>query len=66
VQHDALLFRDVILTPEQQYALTKAFDPQSEVGNTLSQGVNAMLTLNQVVRTWQQQNPRHQEIYFAP
>jgi hypothetical protein len=22
-QHDALLFRDVVLTPEQQYALTK-------------------------------------------
>jgi hypothetical protein len=30
-QHDALLFRDVTLTPEQQYALTKAFDPESEV-----------------------------------
>ncbi|KAK1224432.1 hypothetical protein PQX77_012654 [Marasmius sp. AFHP31] len=29
-KHDALLFRDVTLTPEQQYALTKAFDPQSE------------------------------------
>ncbi|KIJ95268.1 hypothetical protein K443DRAFT_683161 [Laccaria amethystina LaAM-08-1] len=29
-KHDALLFRDVVLTPEQQYALTKAFDPQSE------------------------------------
>lgn len=30
-KHDALLFRDVVLTPEQQYKLTKAFDPQSEV-----------------------------------
>ncbi|KAF8896945.1 hypothetical protein CPB85DRAFT_1229516 [Mucidula mucida] len=29
-QHSALLFRDVDLSPEQQYALTKAFDPQSE------------------------------------
>ncbi|EGN93774.1 hypothetical protein SERLA73DRAFT_189540 [Serpula lacrymans var. lacrymans S7.3] len=29
-KHDALLFRDVTLTPEQQYALTKAFDPESE------------------------------------
>ncbi|KAI3619179.1 alpha-ketoglutarate dependent xanthine dioxygenase [Moniliophthora roreri] len=29
-KHDALLFRNVNLTPEQQYALTKAFDPQSE------------------------------------
>ncbi|KAJ7437097.1 Clavaminate synthase-like protein [Mycena galericulata] len=29
-KHDILLFRDVILTPEQQYALTKAFDPESE------------------------------------
>ncbi|KAF8963238.1 hypothetical protein BDZ97DRAFT_1904933 [Flammula alnicola] len=28
--HDALLFRNASLTPEQQYALTKAFDPQSE------------------------------------
>lgn len=34
-QHDALLFRDVILTPEQQYALTKAFDPESEVRDIL-------------------------------
>ncbi|KAF8131576.1 Clavaminate synthase-like protein [Boletus edulis] len=29
-KHGALLFRNVSLTPEQQYALTKAFDPQSE------------------------------------
>ncbi|KAG8904771.1 hypothetical protein FRB99_001203 [Tulasnella sp. 403] len=29
-KHDALLFRDVDFTPEQQYALTKAFDPTSE------------------------------------
>ncbi|KAN0100153.1 hypothetical protein V8E55_000137 [Tylopilus felleus] len=29
-KHGALLFRNVTLTPEQQYALTKAFDPQSE------------------------------------
>ncbi|KAJ7639276.1 Clavaminate synthase-like protein [Roridomyces roridus] len=29
-KHSVLLFRDVSLSPEQQYALTKAFDPQSE------------------------------------
>lgn len=29
-RHDALLFRNANLTPEQQYALTKAFDPSSE------------------------------------
>ncbi|KAI0721179.1 Clavaminate synthase-like protein [Fomitopsis betulina] len=29
-KHGALLFRDAHLTPEQQYALTKAFDPASE------------------------------------
>ncbi|KAF9005953.1 Clavaminate synthase-like protein [Cyathus striatus] len=29
-KYDALLFRGVDFTPEQQYALTKAFDPQSE------------------------------------
>ncbi|KAI0713188.1 Clavaminate synthase-like protein [Cerioporus squamosus] len=29
-KYGALLFRDVDLTPEQQYALTKAFDPTSE------------------------------------
>ncbi|KAF9225265.1 Clavaminate synthase-like protein [Gyrodon lividus] len=29
-KHGALLFRDVTLTPEQQYALTKAFDPEAE------------------------------------
>lgn len=29
-KHSALLFRNVALTPEQQYALTKAFDPESE------------------------------------
>ncbi|KLO20172.1 Clavaminate synthase-like protein [Schizopora paradoxa] len=29
-KHDALLFRNTNLTPEQQYALTKAFDPSSE------------------------------------
>lgn len=29
-KHSALLFRNVTLTPEQQYALTKAFDPESE------------------------------------
>ncbi|KAE9394487.1 Clavaminate synthase-like protein [Gymnopus androsaceus JB14] len=28
--HDALLFRNVSLTPEQQYALAKTFDPESE------------------------------------
>ncbi|KIM88879.1 hypothetical protein PILCRDRAFT_61811 [Piloderma croceum F 1598] len=40
-KHDALLFRDITLTPEQQYALTKAFDPQSESyghGNNKTQG----------------------------
>lgn len=30
VQHSALLFRDAELSPEQQFALTKAFDPTSE------------------------------------
>ncbi|KAF7436152.1 hypothetical protein PC9H_002978 [Pleurotus ostreatus] len=29
-KHDVLLFRNADFTPEQQYALTKAFDPQSE------------------------------------
>ncbi|EMD33818.1 hypothetical protein CERSUDRAFT_117892 [Gelatoporia subvermispora B] len=29
-KHSVLLFRDVNLTPEQQYALVKAFDPTSE------------------------------------
>ncbi|KAG8853921.1 hypothetical protein FRB96_007930 [Tulasnella sp. 330] len=29
-KHDALLFRNADLTPEQQYLLTKAFDPASE------------------------------------
>ncbi|GJE97802.1 TauD/TfdA family dioxygenase [Phanerochaete sordida] len=29
-KHSALLFRNAELTPEQQYALTKAFDPSSE------------------------------------
>ncbi|EIW87213.1 Clavaminate synthase-like protein [Coniophora puteana RWD-64-598 SS2] len=29
-KHDALLFRNAQLSPEQQYALTKAFDPASE------------------------------------
>ncbi|KAG9313892.1 taurine catabolism dioxygenase [Chiua virens] len=29
-KHGALLFRNVTVTPEQQYALTKAFDPESE------------------------------------
>lgn len=29
-KHSALLFKDVNLTPEAQYALTKAFDPSSE------------------------------------
>ncbi|KAG8946244.1 hypothetical protein FRC04_011990 [Tulasnella sp. 424] len=29
-KYDALLFRNVDFTPEQQYALTKAFDPTSE------------------------------------
>jgi len=29
-KYDALLFRDVVLSPAQQYALTKAFDPQCE------------------------------------
>ncbi|KII94299.1 hypothetical protein PLICRDRAFT_101133 [Plicaturopsis crispa FD-325 SS-3] len=40
-KHDALLFRDVELTPEQQYALTKAFDPASESyghGNNKTEG----------------------------
>lgn len=29
-KHGALLFPNVVVTPEEQYALTKAFDPQSE------------------------------------
>ncbi|KAG5642011.1 hypothetical protein DXG03_003783 [Asterophora parasitica] len=29
-EHDVLLFRDVTITPEQQYALTKFFDPESQ------------------------------------
>ncbi|KAJ3500963.1 hypothetical protein NLJ89_g9556 [Agrocybe chaxingu] len=29
-KHDLLLFRNVILTPQQQYELVKAFDPESE------------------------------------
>lgn len=29
-QHSVLLFRNTELTPEQQYALTKYFDPASE------------------------------------
>ncbi|KIK70002.1 hypothetical protein GYMLUDRAFT_34412 [Collybiopsis luxurians FD-317 M1] len=29
-KHEVLLFRDVILTPEQQYSLTKEFEPSSE------------------------------------
>ncbi|KAK0501128.1 taurine catabolism dioxygenase [Armillaria luteobubalina] len=40
-KHDALLFRDVELSPEQQYALTKAFDPESENyghGNNKTEG----------------------------
>ncbi|KAF8899416.1 taurine catabolism dioxygenase [Infundibulicybe gibba] len=40
-KHDALLFRDVTLTPEQQYSLTKAFDPDSESyghGNNKTEG----------------------------
>ncbi|TBU62425.1 Clavaminate synthase-like protein [Dichomitus squalens] len=40
-KHGALLFRNVDLTPEQQYALTKAFDPASESyghGNKKTEG----------------------------
>ncbi|KAK0209241.1 taurine catabolism dioxygenase [Desarmillaria ectypa] len=40
-KHDALLFRNVDLSPEQQYALTKAFDPESENyghGNNKTEG----------------------------
>ncbi|KAJ7784768.1 alpha-ketoglutarate dependent xanthine dioxygenase [Mycena metata] len=29
-RHDVLVFRNAVLTPKQQYALTKAFDPASE------------------------------------
>ncbi|KIM88881.1 hypothetical protein PILCRDRAFT_3048 [Piloderma croceum F 1598] len=29
-KYDVLLFRDITLSPEQQYALVKAFDPESE------------------------------------
>ncbi|KAG6856834.1 hypothetical protein H0H87_000311 [Tephrocybe sp. NHM501043] len=41
-KHNALLFRDITLTPEQQSALTKAFDPQSESyghGNNKTDGI---------------------------
>ncbi|KAJ7436290.1 Clavaminate synthase-like protein [Mycena galericulata] len=31
-KHDVLIFRNAALTPKQQYALTKAFDPESEKG----------------------------------
>ncbi|EMD42350.1 hypothetical protein CERSUDRAFT_110859 [Gelatoporia subvermispora B] len=40
-KHSALLFRNVDLTPEQQYALTKAFDPTAENyghGNNKTEG----------------------------
>ncbi|KAJ7166873.1 Clavaminate synthase-like protein [Mycena filopes] len=40
-KYDVLLFRDTKLSPEQQYALTKAFDPTSENyghGNNKTQG----------------------------
>ncbi|KAJ6511773.1 Clavaminate synthase-like protein [Mycena vulgaris] len=40
-KHDALVFRDAALSPEQQYALTKAFDPASESyghGNNKTEG----------------------------
>ncbi|KAF7369883.1 Clavaminate synthase-like protein [Mycena sanguinolenta] len=40
-KHDALLFRNAIVTPEQQYALTKAFDPTAENyghGNNKTEG----------------------------
>ncbi|KAF8844158.1 Clavaminate synthase-like protein [Paxillus ammoniavirescens] len=42
-KHSALLFRNVTLTPEQQYALTKEFDPESESyghGNNKTQSTN--------------------------
>ncbi|KAG6874814.1 hypothetical protein C0993_012056 [Termitomyces sp. T159_Od127] len=45
-KYDVLLFRDVSLTPEQQYALTKAFDPQSENyghGNNKTAGNKSIL-----------------------
>ncbi|GKV58045.1 taurine catabolism dioxygenase [Collybia sordida] len=40
-KHSILVFRDVSMTPEQQYALTKAFDPKSEDyghGNNKTEG----------------------------
>ncbi|KAJ7486673.1 Clavaminate synthase-like protein [Mycena latifolia] len=40
-KYDALVFRDATLSPEQQYALTKAFDPASESyghGNNKTEG----------------------------
>ncbi|KAF7974886.1 hypothetical protein HWV62_11025 [Athelia sp. TMB] len=45
-KHDVLLFRDVDLTPEQQYALVKAFDPASESyghGNKKDSGIKSIL-----------------------
>ncbi|KAJ7129256.1 hypothetical protein C8R44DRAFT_829847 [Mycena epipterygia] len=52
-KHDVLLFRDVLLTPEQQYALTKAFDPESESyghGNNKT-GSNAKSILHPDLKT---------------
>jgi alpha-ketoglutarate-dependent taurine dioxygenase len=45
-KHDILLFHDVSLTPEQQYALTKAFDPDSE---SYGHGDNKIQTSNKSI-----------------
>ncbi|KAG7451846.1 Clavaminate synthase-like protein [Guyanagaster necrorhizus] len=45
-RHDVLLFRNVDLSPEQQYALTKAFDPESENyghGNNKTEGTKTSI-----------------------
>ncbi|XP_006453935.1 hypothetical protein AGABI2DRAFT_196515 [Agaricus bisporus var. bisporus H97] len=45
-KYDALLFRNVVVTPEDQYALTKSFDPSSESyghGNNKTQSTKASI-----------------------
>jgi len=61
-KHDALLFRDVTLTPEQQYALVKAFDPTSEAyghGNNKT-GENKKSILHPDLKTI----PRQPQVQF--
>ncbi|KAG6906946.1 hypothetical protein DXG01_011279 [Tephrocybe rancida] len=63
-KHDVLLFRDASLTPEQQYAFTRAFDPQSSDnythGNTNNQNKSVLhSTLKAVPRLPQVQLRGH-------